>query len=97
MSSRQGASGSTSWSTRVWTCDRCGTRHDRDHNAAKNVKYEGRRIRAAWSGTTHPRTGGPCRVTGKVSACGAHVRPGFSPAARATPTDVGRKQEPSSR
>jgi putative transposase len=32
---------------RTWTCPACGTRHDRDHNAAKNVKYEGRRIRAA--------------------------------------------------
>jgi ribosomal protein L37AE/L43A len=32
---------------RTWTCRACGTRHDRDHNAAQNVKYEGRRIRAA--------------------------------------------------
>jgi putative transposase len=32
---------------RAWTCGACGARHDRDHNAAKNVKHEGRRIRAA--------------------------------------------------
>ncbi len=32
---------------RAWTCDRCGARHDRDHNAAQNVRDEGRRIRAA--------------------------------------------------
>ncbi|MFE4756098.1 zinc ribbon domain-containing protein [Streptomyces sp. NPDC056704] len=23
---------------RTWTCTHCGTDHDRDHNAAKNVK-----------------------------------------------------------
>ncbi|MFE9174178.1 RNA-guided endonuclease InsQ/TnpB family protein [Streptomyces kebangsaanensis] len=32
---------------REWTCGNCGTAHDRDHNAAKNVLYEGRRIVAA--------------------------------------------------
>ncbi|MEV5983572.1 RNA-guided endonuclease TnpB family protein [Streptomyces sp. NPDC052051] len=32
---------------RVWTCPNCGTEHDRDHNAAKNVLCEGRRIVAA--------------------------------------------------
>ncbi|MFI1290047.1 RNA-guided endonuclease InsQ/TnpB family protein [Streptomyces sp. NPDC020792] len=32
---------------RAWTCGNCGTIHDRDHNAAKNVLCEGRRIVAA--------------------------------------------------
>ncbi|MCP3817558.1 transposase [Streptomyces sp. A3M-1-3] len=32
---------------RAWTCRQCGTHHDRDWNASKNVKHEGRRIRAA--------------------------------------------------
>ncbi|MEV5506151.1 RNA-guided endonuclease InsQ/TnpB family protein [Streptomyces orinoci] len=32
---------------RAWTCGNCGTEHDRDHNAAKNVLSEGRRIVAA--------------------------------------------------
>ncbi|MCX4825862.1 transposase [Streptomyces sp. NBC_01142] len=32
---------------REWTCGNCGTRHDRDWNAGRNVKYEGRRILAA--------------------------------------------------
>lgn len=34
---------------RTWTCSACGTRHDRDHNAGKNIKQEGRRIRATAS------------------------------------------------
>uniref|UniRef100_A0AAU2V311 Transposase n=1 Tax=Streptomyces sp. NBC_00003 TaxID=2903608 RepID=A0AAU2V311_9ACTN len=42
---------------RQWTCPNCGTRHDRDWNAGKNVRYEGRRILAA--GTTEPPTPGP--------------------------------------
>ena len=32
---------------RAWTCHNCDTVHDRDHNAAQNVLFEGRRIVAA--------------------------------------------------
>ncbi len=32
---------------RFWTCPACGVRHDRDHNAAKNVRDEGIRILVA--------------------------------------------------
>lgn len=35
---------------REWTCGKCGTVHDRDHNAASNVLFEGRRIVAAGRG-----------------------------------------------
>ncbi|WP_438296672.1 RNA-guided endonuclease TnpB family protein [Streptomyces sp. HUAS TT7] len=42
---------------RIWTCPSCGTRHDRDWDAGKNVRYEGRRILAV--GTTEPPTPGP--------------------------------------
>ncbi|MFC9633379.1 zinc ribbon domain-containing protein [Streptomyces mirabilis] len=32
---------------RKQTCGACGTVHDRDHNAARNVLFEGRHIVAA--------------------------------------------------
>ncbi|MFI1159949.1 RNA-guided endonuclease InsQ/TnpB family protein [Streptomyces sioyaensis] len=46
-------------SVRTWTCPEptCQTRHDRDWNAGKNVRYEGRRTLAA--STTPPPTPGP--------------------------------------
>ncbi|MFJ8313247.1 MULTISPECIES: RNA-guided endonuclease InsQ/TnpB family protein [unclassified Streptomyces] len=40
---------------RTWACPNCDTRHDRDWNAGKNVRYEGRRIIA----TAEPSTPGP--------------------------------------
>jgi putative transposase len=44
---------------RIWICPEpaCGTVHDRDWNAGKNVLHEGRRILAA--STTEPPTPGP--------------------------------------
>src|SRR5262249_45604281 len=36
-----------SLSDRFWTCPACGVGHDRDHNAAKNVRDEGIRILVA--------------------------------------------------
>ncbi|MEU1410047.1 RNA-guided endonuclease TnpB family protein [Streptomyces sp. NPDC005731] len=65
---------------REWTCGECGTVHDRDHNAARNVLYEGRRIVAAG------RTETP-------NACGAPVRRAHVPA---QPDEAGspRKGQP---
>ncbi|MFF8880900.1 RNA-guided endonuclease InsQ/TnpB family protein [Streptomyces flaveolus] len=48
-------------SVRWWTCGACGTVHDRDHNAARNVLFEGRRIVAAGRAETRNACGAPVR------------------------------------
>lgn len=35
-------------SVREWTCQKCGAHHDRDHNAAENIRDEGQRIFAEY-------------------------------------------------
>jgi len=37
---------------RTWTCDKCGTRHDRDINAAQNIRDEAQRMIAAGAAAT---------------------------------------------
>ncbi len=46
---------------RKWTCRACGTVHDRDHNAARNVLREGRRLLAAGRAETPNACGAPVR------------------------------------
>jgi putative transposase len=43
-------------SVRTWTCTTCGTRHDRDVNAAKNIRAEGLSVLACGDGVRPPRS-----------------------------------------
>ena len=50
---------------RSWTCDKCSTNHDRDTNAAINIREEGLRILSL--GTSDTANGGNVRQPGKTS------------------------------
>ena len=43
----------------MWTCDKCGVKHDRDINAAQNIRNEAQRMIAA--GAVATANGGTIR------------------------------------
>jgi putative transposase len=51
---------------RQWTCGGCGTAHDRDVNAARNIRLEGRKAAAGQADAQN--------------ACGGTIGPGLAPA-----------------
>ena len=56
---------SLSLDIRTWTCNKCQTHHDRDVNAAVNIKNEALRILAL--GTSATANGGNVSQPGKTS------------------------------
>jgi len=59
-------------SVRTWTCDRCGTKHDRDVNAAINIRDEASRMIMAGTAMTASR-GKVSQRRGRKASVNAHA------------------------
>jgi putative transposase len=59
-------------SVRCWTCPGCGSRHDRDVNAAKNILAAGRAVTACGGGVRRPgnRTRSPVKQEAQLVKAG---------------------------
>jgi putative transposase len=52
-------------SVREWQCQKCGVRHDRDVNAARNILAAGRAVAACGASVRPQRESPPGRATGR--------------------------------
>jgi putative transposase len=72
---------------RTWACPACGAQHDRDENAARNLRNEALRIVAGSSPAT-PRSGGS-DARGEAAAAAGGISPAGLPTSRKRePTDA---------
>ncbi|MFK0296228.1 RNA-guided endonuclease InsQ/TnpB family protein [Streptomyces sp. NPDC090442] len=76
---------------RTWTCPNCRARHDRDWNAGRNVRCEGRRVLAAARQHHPPPDRGPDAGNGGGECLRSARKTGDALAARTIPTQCGKE------
>lgn len=68
-----------SLSIRRWTCEGCGTQHDRDHNAAKTILAAGLAVSACGAGVRPQRSSSGRAVGDETGSVVARATTGLSP------------------